>query len=37
MRTPHMAALMGELGSAKLEAIHVSAYEGHFLKTLLGG
>ena len=37
MTAPHMAELMGALGGAKLEAIHVSAYEAHFLKTLLGG
>src|ERR1700754_4990184 len=33
MSAPHMAELMGALGGAKLESIHVSAYEGHFLKT----
>ena len=37
MAAPHMAELMGALGSARIEGIHVSAYEAHFLKTLLGG
>ena len=37
MNTPHMADLMTALGSAKIEAISVNAYEAHFLKTLLGG
>ncbi len=37
MNTPHMAELMTALGSAKLEAISINAYEAHFLKTLLGG
>ena len=37
MAAPHMAELMGALGSAKLEAISINAYEAHFLKTILGG
>ena len=37
MAAPHMAELMAALGSAKLEAISVNAYEAHFLKTILGG
>ena len=37
MNTPHMAELMQAMGSAKIEAISVNAYEAHFLKTLLGG
>jgi len=37
MAAPHMAELMGALGSAGLESISVNAYEAHFLKTLLGG
>ena len=37
MAAPHMAELMAALGGARIEAIHVSAYEAHFLKTLLGG
>ena len=37
MNTPHMAELMTALGSARIEAIAIDAYEGHFLKTLLGG
>jgi len=36
MAAPHMAELMGALGTAKLESISVNAYEAHFLKTLLG-
>ena len=37
MNTPHMAELMTALGSAKIEAISINAYEAHFLKALLGG
>jgi len=37
MAAPHMAELMGALGSAKLESISVNAYEAHFMKALLGG
>ena len=37
MNTPHMAELMTAMGSAKIEAISINAYEAHFLKTLLGG
>ena len=37
MAAPHMAELMGALGSAELEAISINAYEAHFLKTILGG
>lgn len=37
MASPHMAELMGALGSAKLETISINAYEAHFLKTILGG
>ena len=37
MNTPHMAELMAALGSAKITAISIVAYEAHFLKTLLGG
>jgi quinol monooxygenase YgiN len=37
MTAPHMAELMGALGTARIESIHVSAYEAYFLKTLLGG
>jgi quinol monooxygenase YgiN len=37
MAAPHMAELMGALSSAKLETISVKAYEGNFLKVLLGG
>ena len=37
MNAPHMAELMTAMGSAKIEAISINAYEAHFLKTLLGG
>lgn len=37
MNLPHMAELMSALGTAKIEAISINAYEAHFLKTLLGG
>ncbi len=36
MAAPHMAELMGALGTARIEAMSINAYEGHFLKTLLG-
>ena len=36
MNAPHMAELMTALGSAKIEAISINAYEAHFLKTVLG-
>ena len=37
MNAPHMAELMSALGTAKIEAISINAYEAHFLKTVLGG
>jgi quinol monooxygenase YgiN len=37
MNTPHMAELMAAMGSAKIEAISINAYEAHFLKQVLGG
>ena len=37
MNTPHMAELMTALGTAKIEAISINAYEAHFLKNVLGG
>ncbi|HTU10211.1 MAG TPA: putative quinol monooxygenase [Allosphingosinicella sp.] len=37
MNAPHMADLMTAMGSARIEAISINAYEAHFLKTLLGG
>ena len=37
MNMPHMADLMQALGSARIEAISINAYEAHFLKTVLGG
>ena len=37
MNTPHMAELMNVMGTAKVEAISINAYEAHFLKNVLGG
>lgn len=37
MNAAHMADLMTALGSAKIEALSINAYEAHFLKPLLGG
>jgi len=37
MTAPHMGPLMAELGAARIESMRIDAYEGHFLKTLLGG
>ena len=37
MNTPHMAELMTALGTAKIEAISINAYDAHFLKNVLGG
>ena len=37
MGAPHMGALMAALGTAKIEAMRIDAYEAHFLKTVLGG
>lgn len=37
VNAPHMADLMVALGSARIEAISINAYEAHFLKVLLGG
>jgi quinol monooxygenase YgiN len=37
MNAPHMAELMTALGSARIEAISINAYEAHFLKTVLRG
>ena len=37
MTAPHMGPLMAALGSAKIEALSVKAYEATFQKTLLGG
>ena len=36
MRSEHMTELLKALGSAKVESIRVDAYEGHYLRTLLG-
>ena len=37
MATPHMGALMTAMGSARIEAMRIDAYEADFLKTVLGG
>ena len=37
MTTPHMGELMAALGTAKIEAMKIDAYEARFLKTILGG
>ena len=37
MQTPQMARLGAALGSAKIEAIWIDAYEGHYLKNVMGG
>jgi quinol monooxygenase YgiN len=36
MGTPHMAALMGVLGGARIEGMSIKAYRADFLKTVLG-
>ncbi|MBV9883909.1 MAG: antibiotic biosynthesis monooxygenase, partial [Sphingomonadaceae bacterium] len=37
MQTPHMAKLGAALSTAKIEAIRIDAYEGHYLKNVMGG
>jgi len=37
MGAAHMGELMAALGSAKIEAMKIDAYEADFLKTVLGG
>ncbi|HKR25564.1 MAG TPA: putative quinol monooxygenase [Allosphingosinicella sp.] len=37
MTAPHMGELMGALGSSKVEAMKIDAYEAHFLRTIVGG
>lgn len=37
MAAPHMAELMQALGAAKVEALSIKAYEGRYVRTLLGG
>lgn len=37
MATPHMGALMAALGTSKIEAMKIDAYEAQFSKTILGG
>ena len=37
MHSPHMGELMAALGTAKIEAISIDAYEAHFLQEHLGG
>jgi quinol monooxygenase YgiN len=36
MGTPHMAALMGVLGGARIEGMSIKAYRADYLKTVLG-
>lgn len=36
MGTPHMAALMGVLGGARIEGMSIKAYRADHLKTVLG-
>jgi len=36
MRSRHMSELLEALGAAKVESIRVDAYEGHYLRTLIG-
>ena len=36
MASSHMAAFMGLLGAARIEALSVKMYEADYLKTLLG-
>ena len=36
MGTAHMAALMGVLGGATIEAMSIKAYRADYLKTVLG-
>lgn len=36
MRSRHMTELLEALRSTKVESIRVDAYEGHYLRTLLG-
>ena len=35
MGAAHMGELMAALGTAKIEAMRIDAYEAHFLKTIL--
>jgi quinol monooxygenase YgiN len=37
MQSPHMGALMAELGTATIESIRIDAYESHFLRNVMGG
>jgi quinol monooxygenase YgiN len=37
MGSTHMAELMAALGSAKIEAIRIDAYDSHFLRNVMGG
>jgi quinol monooxygenase YgiN len=37
MQTPHMARLGAALATAKIEAIRIDAYQGHYLKNVMGG
>ena len=37
MQTSHMARLGAALSTAKIEAIRIDAYQGHYLKNIMGG
>jgi quinol monooxygenase YgiN len=37
MQAAHMGALFAALGTAKIEATRIDAYEAHFLRNLMGG
>jgi quinol monooxygenase YgiN len=37
MQSPHMAKLGATLATAKIEALRIDAYEGHYLKNVMGG
>jgi quinol monooxygenase YgiN len=36
MASPHMGALMAEIGASKVESISIKAYESSFLRNVLG-
>jgi quinol monooxygenase YgiN len=37
MQTPHMAKLGAALGTARIEAMRIDAYQAHYLKNVMGG
>jgi quinol monooxygenase YgiN len=37
MKAPHMAAFNQALGTARIESVKVDAYQGNFIRTVLGG